>query len=67
MLTEPGLSVIVSAIIGARKIFQVRTRRQPRRHWGNLYHASLQIPLGTLQIPWTEPGQLHRQCNEAMQ
>ena len=67
MLTEPGLSVIVSAIIGARKIFQVRTRSQPRLHWGNLHHASLQNPLATLQIPSTEPGQLHRQCSEAMQ
>jgi magnesium-transporting ATPase (P-type) len=35
VLTEPGLSVIVSAIIGARKIFQVRTVHQPPLHWGN--------------------------------
>ena len=35
VLTEPGLSVIVSAIIGARKIFQVRCDHQPRLQWGN--------------------------------
>lgn len=55
MLTEPGLSVIVSAIIGARKIFQVRIVLQPRLHWRNFYHAS---PTPQTPLAVTASGQL---------